>query len=95
MISDWFHSGLIQGHQRRPGASLWVRLDDDDLRRLDGSATLLPEMLPLETAPHSLDLDPDQFRATIQIQKLLPYRIRAGKQFKWFVLPHNPTTYAQ
>lgn len=95
MISDWFHAGLIQGHQRCPGASLWVRLDDDDLRRLDGSATLLPEMLPLETAPHSLDLDPDQFRATIQIQKLLPYRIRAGKQFKWFVLPHNPTTYAQ
>ncbi|HVM71061.1 MAG TPA: recombinase family protein [Anaerolineales bacterium] len=95
VISDWFHAGLIQGCQRRSGASIWVRLNDDDLCRLDGSASQLPEMLPLETASHILGLNSDQFRATMQTEKLLPYRIRTGKQFKWFVLPINPTTCAQ
>jgi len=59
------------------------------LHRLDGSARQLPEMLPLETAPHILGLNPDQFRAIMQTEKLLSYRIRIGKQFKWFVLPTN------
>ena len=95
MIADWFHAGLIQGHQRHPGASIWVRLDENVLHRLDGSARQLPEMLPLETAPHILGLNPDQFRAIMQTEKLLSYRIRIGKQFKWFVLPTNPTVYAQ
>ena len=95
MIADWFHAGLLPGHQRRPGASLWVRLGEDNLPRLDGSATLLPEMLPLETAPQILGLNPEQFRATLQTEKLLPYRIRVGKQFKWFILPLIPTGYAQ
>jgi DNA invertase Pin-like site-specific DNA recombinase len=95
MISDWFHAGLIQGRQRHPGASIWIRLDENDLRRLDGSISQLPEMLPLETAPYILGLNSDQFRATMQTEKLLPYRIRNGKQFKWFVLPNNPTACAQ
>ena len=95
MISDWFHAGLLHGHQRRPGAALWVRLEQEDLCRLDGSATWLPEMLPLETAPYCLGLNPIQFRATMQTEKLLPCRIRSGKQFKWFILPRNPTVYAQ
>lgn len=95
MIADWFHAGLLPGHQHHPGASLWVRLDENNLPRLDGSAVLLPEMLPLETAPQILSLDLDQFRAMLKTEKLLPYRIRAGKQFKWFVLPYNPTEYAQ
>jgi hypothetical protein len=95
MIADWFHAGLLPGHQRRPGASLWVRLDENNLPRLNGSATLLPGMLPLESASHILDLNSEQFRATLQTEKLLSFRIRVGKQFKWFVLPNNPTDYAQ
>jgi DNA invertase Pin-like site-specific DNA recombinase len=95
MIPEWFRAGLIQGCQRCTGAYLWVRLNDDDLRRLSGSATQTPEMLSLETAPQIFRLDPDQFRAMLKTEKLLSYRIRAGKQFKWFVLPNNPTEYAQ
>ncbi len=95
MISEWFHAGLIQGRQRCPGAYLWLRLNDTDLPRLDGSGSQTPEMLPIETAPKTLGLNPDQFRAMLKTEKLLPWRIRAGKQFKWFVLPNNPTVYAQ
>jgi DNA invertase Pin-like site-specific DNA recombinase len=95
VISDWFHAGLLQGHQRRPGATLWVRLADNDFRRLDGSFTQNSEMLPLETAAQTLGLDPDQFRAMLKTEKLLPYRICVGKQFKWFILPNNPTEHAQ
>ena len=95
IIADWFHAGWIQGQQHRPGATLWVRLDENDLRRVDGSTSLLPEMLPLETAPQALGLDSVEFRAMLKTEKLLPYRIRLGKQFKWFVLPNNPSEYAQ
>ena len=91
MIADWFHAGLIPGHQRCPGSAIWVRLDDAILPRLDGSAVLLPDMLPLDTAQQNLGLNPDQFRANLQTQKLLPFRIRHGEQFRWFVLPYNPT----
>jgi len=95
MISEWFHAGLIQGCQRCTGAYLWVRLNQDDLHRLDGSAIQTPEMLPLETAFQTLRLDPDQFCAMLKTELLLPWRIRAGKQFKWFILPNNPIEYAQ
>jgi DNA invertase Pin-like site-specific DNA recombinase len=95
MISEWFHAGLIQGSQRCAGAYLWLRLNDTDLPRLDGSGSQTPEMLPLETAPKTLGLNPDQFRAMLKTEKLLPWRIRARKQFKWFILPNNPTVYAQ
>ncbi len=91
VLSEWFHAGLIAGHQRCAGASIWVRLDETNLARLDGSASFSPDMLPLDTAPQTLGLNPDQFRATMQTEKLLPVRIRIGKQFHWFVLRNNPT----
>lgn len=51
VLADWFRAGLISGHQRKPGAAVWVRLDPENLPRLDGSATLQTDMIPLETAP--------------------------------------------
>ena len=85
MISDWFHAGLLIGHQRSPGAALWIRLTAEDIQRLDGSAAFSPNLLPLSSAPQRLGLDSEQFRAILQSGKLLPLRIRIGKQFKWFV----------
>jgi len=41
MIALWFRQGFLVGHQRKPGAAIWVRLTEDDIKRLDGSASLL------------------------------------------------------
>jgi hypothetical protein len=54
MITAWFHQGFIQGVQRRRGSAVWVRLSQEDLHRLDGSASFQPGMLPLEEAQDRL-----------------------------------------
>jgi DNA invertase Pin-like site-specific DNA recombinase len=94
MISDWFRDGLISGHQRAPGAALWVRLHDDDLQRLNGHAALRTEMIPLHAAEQSLNLNLDQIRAMMGSSALIPYRILQGRHAKWFLLP-NPISYDQ
>lgn len=90
MITDWFHQGFIHGVQRRPGSALWVRLSEGDLHRLDGSASFLPDMIPLEDAHHRLLLDDGQFRDTITNAGLLAYRVRVEERCHWFLLPASP-----
>jgi len=97
MITDWFHQGFIHGVQRRPGSALWVRLNQEDLHRLDGSASFQPGMISLEQA---LDqLDEAGIRVTIQKGALLPYRLRVEERCRWFLLtvspPDNPTVCVQ
>jgi len=91
VIADWFRRGLLVGHQRQPGTPLWIRLTEDDLRRLDGSAARTPDMLPLEQAPVALGMTVEQMRQDIQAGKLLAYRLRIhpdwDKGWRWFVQP--------
>jgi len=85
MIVDWFHRGLIVGHQRQRRSPVWVRLDEDDVRRYDGSASLLPSMVPLTQIQETLGLAPTQLACAIQAGQVLPYRLREGKQWRWYV----------
>jgi hypothetical protein len=55
MIADWFRRGLLVGQQRQPKAPLWIRLTEEDERRLNGSASLQADMLPLKDAPAALN----------------------------------------
>jgi DNA invertase Pin-like site-specific DNA recombinase len=87
MIAAWFRHGFISGHQRKPHSSLWIRLSDDDLRRLDGSTPYLPGMIPLVGAPKKLGLSPAQIRAMILAGQLSAFRIRAQHGWRWFLLP--------
>lgn len=95
MITDWFHQGFIQGAQRGPRSALWVRLDAADLHRLDGSAALLPGMIPLEEAAGRLQLDKNGIRDTIAAGRLQAYRLKVDRRCRWFLLsappPANPT----
>jgi hypothetical protein len=94
MISQWFQQGLVSGYQRIPGGWLWMRLSDDDLRRLDGSTPWQPEMIPLMDAPQKLGLSPDQIHAMIMAGNFTAVRIRFQDAWRWFLLPSNPNPIA-
>ena len=85
MIVDWFHRGLIAGHQRQRRSPIWVRLDEEDRQRYDGSSSLLPSMVPLPHVQESLGLDPTQLASAVQDGQVLTYRLREGKQWRWYV----------
>jgi DNA invertase Pin-like site-specific DNA recombinase len=87
MIADWFHRGLIAGHQRQPRSPIWVRMDDEDVRRYAGSASLAPSMVPLPQVEQTLGLDPAQLARAVQAGQVLTYRLRDGQQWRWYVQP--------
>jgi DNA invertase Pin-like site-specific DNA recombinase len=90
MIAQWFHDGLISGHQRKPGGWLWIRLTEEDRHRLDGSAAFQPEMLPLLEAPQILGVTSEQLRAMIDAGRFTAFRLQHQDSWRWFLLPTNP-----
>lgn len=85
MICDWFRRGLLVGHQRRLGTPLWVRLTEEDIRRLDGSASLEPEMVPVGEAPVLLGMTVEQMTKEIRKGRLLTYRLSVKNRWRWYV----------
>jgi DNA invertase Pin-like site-specific DNA recombinase len=95
LIADWFRRGWLLGHQPRPGTPVWVRLSPQDRQRLDGSAALTPDMIPLAQAPTVLHLSPQQLRHQIQTGRLLAYRLLIKNRWRWFVQPAVETVNPQ
>jgi DNA invertase Pin-like site-specific DNA recombinase len=85
MINDWFRRGLLVGHQRQPGSPLWVRMTDADVARLDGSAALTPDMLPLSEAATMLGITAAEMVARVRDGWLLTFRVRVGHRWRWLV----------
>ena len=93
MISHWFQQGLISGQQRIPGGWLWIRLNDEDLFRLDGSAPFRPEMIPMVEAPAILGKTPLEIRDMIHAGQFQPYRLRLTQaSWSWFLLPKTQSS---
>ena len=95
MIAQWFRDGLMAGRQRKPGGWLWVRLTEEDLYRLDGSARWLPEMIPLLEVPQKLGVTLEQLRAMLWAGDLTAFRIQHQDAWRWFFLPTNPLSCAR
>lgn len=87
MIVNWFHRGLLAGHQRQRHSPVWVRLAGEDLQRYDGSASRLPSMVPLSQIQEALGLDKTDLASAVQAGEVLTYRLREGKQWRWYVRP--------
>jgi hypothetical protein len=93
MLLQWFNLGLLAGHQASPRSPLWLRFDPDDRLRLDGSAALTHDMLPLQLALDRLALSPLQLREAIANRQLFAYRIRHGNSWRWFLKPAPDSPY--
>jgi hypothetical protein len=87
MIADWFRRGLLVGQQRQIKAPLWIRLTEEDERRLNGSASLQADMLPLKEAPAALGMTLEQMRDEIRAGRILTYRLRINNCWRWYVQP--------
>jgi DNA invertase Pin-like site-specific DNA recombinase len=85
MVSYWFRLGLIEGHQRKSNTPVWVRLAEDDVPRLDGSAQLEQDMVPVREAPEKLGLTDEQMQAEVRAGRLVTYRLKIGDRWQWYV----------
>jgi len=85
MIAYWFRKGLLPGHQRQPQAAVWVRLTEEDISRLNGSASLQSGMVPVQQVPEALDMTPEQMRDEIRAGRLLTYRLIINNRWQWYV----------
>lgn len=90
MISVWFKQGLIPGTQARPRAPVWIDLSDEVLTRLDGSASRLPDMIPLVEVERVLGLSPERLRDTILAGTRTPYRLFLDNCWHWFIRSTSP-----
>lgn len=84
-VAYWFRQGLIVGQQRRPRTALWIRLTDADRQRWDGSTQLQEDMIPLPEVPQALGLTSEQMKIEVQVGRLLTYRLRVKKRWRWYV----------
>jgi len=85
MITNWFKRGLLAGYQAKPLSPVWVRLTEQDIPRLDGSAALSPNMVPVLEAPEALDMSPEQMHDEIRAGRLLAWRLFIKNHWKWYV----------
>lgn len=85
MVAYWFRRGLLVGHQRGRQAALWVRLTDDDVLRLNGSASLEPDMVPVGEAPRTLGIAREKMHEEIRSGRLLTYRLSVNNRWRWYV----------
>jgi predicted site-specific integrase-resolvase len=99
MISSWYKQGLISGYQPKPRSPLWVSLQQEDIRRLDGSLPLDKNMIPLKQAAKIYGISADELRDTIRAGRLKAVRIFKKNYWHWFVSPvpdtPNPIHYDQ
>ena len=84
-IAEWFRFGWLVGHQREVGSPLWIRVTEEDRRRWIGEESLEPDMVPVGEAPAVLGMSQEQVAAEVRAGRLLTYRIRIKKGWRWYV----------
>jgi hypothetical protein len=85
MIALWYRQGFLVGHQRKPHTAIWVRLTEDDIKRLDGSASLRSDLTEIGEAAKLLGMTTEQVREQIRAEQLVHYRLFVKNRWRWYV----------
>ena len=93
VLLDWFRRGLVAGRQRRPGAPVWIPLDEALVYRISGQAPrdlpfrpeTQPEMVPLPQATRRFGLSAEQLREALKNGHFLTWRLQHGCHYRWYV----------
>jgi DNA invertase Pin-like site-specific DNA recombinase len=85
MVLDWFRQGLIEGHQRKRQTPIWVRLTEDDVKRLNGSTPLRPGLVEIGEAARVLGTTTEQVWEQVRARQLVPYRLMIKNRWRWCV----------
>jgi hypothetical protein len=89
-LLDWFRRGLIPGSQAKAGSPVWIKLDQSNRPRFEGSLlTPTPDMVPLAQAPAHFELSPAQLITALREHSLLAWRV--GLALQWFISTNPPS----
>jgi DNA invertase Pin-like site-specific DNA recombinase len=89
LIHVWIGHGVLAGDQRVAGSYRWVRLTEDDQRRLQGEApcTQLPS---LREVARERGCAAEAVWDLVRAGEFVPYRHRAGQQWEWRLQRQQP-----
>lgn len=91
VLLDWFRRGLLPGRQAKPGAPVYIPLDEALRYRLRGHAPrdlptrALPPLIPLPQAAVHFQLAPGQLREGVRDGRFLTWRLEHGCHYRWYV----------
>ena len=89
LVHLWAQRGALIHDQRRSASRVWVRLDEDDLARLDGSSPLAPHLPSFGEVMRAEHLSQDALWDCVRRGEYRAFRARRGRCWEWR-LQHSP-----
>ena len=81
-IRLWATQGVLLSDQRVSGSKLWVRVNDGDLTRLNGSLQC-SHLLTITDLITEHQITRNEVWALVRAGHYLPYRVRNGRNWEW------------
>ena len=87
----WSRRGILVTEQRIQGSQIWVRVDESDLTRLNGSLQCdhLPTIRQVRT---ELKITYEEVWDLVRAGRYLPYRVRHGANWLWHLEEIEPSS---
>jgi DNA invertase Pin-like site-specific DNA recombinase len=83
LVHLWVQHGVLAHDQRRSASRVWVRLDEDDLARLDGSSPLVLHLPSFGAVMRAERLSGDALWDRVRHGEYRAFRARHGQCWEW------------
>ncbi len=83
LVHVWVRQGVLVHDQRRSASRVWVRLDEGDLARLDGSSPLAPRLPGFGEVMRAEHLSRDELWDRVRRGEYQGFRVRRGRCWEW------------
>lgn len=83
LVNVWVRQGVLAHDQRRPASRVWVRLDEGDLARLDGSSPLVPSLPSFDAVMQAERLHREALWERVRRGEYQVFRARRGQCWEW------------
>jgi hypothetical protein len=83
LVHLWVQHGVLAHDQRRSASRVWVRLDEDDLTRLDGSSPLAPHLPSFGAVMRAEHLSGDALWERVRRGEYRAFRAQHGECWEW------------
>jgi DNA invertase Pin-like site-specific DNA recombinase len=90
LVHAWVRHGVLMYDQRCSASRVWVRLDADDLARLDGSSPAASRLPSFGAVMRTEQLSADELWERVRRGECRAFRVRRGRCWEWR-LQRSPT----
>jgi hypothetical protein len=90
LVHAWVRHGVLMHDQRCSASRVWVRLDADDLARLDGSSPAASRLPSFGAVLRAEQLSADELWERVRRGECRASRVRGGRCWEWR-LQRSPT----